>query len=53
MEWIPIKKKEVEFLQYLKQTFKTLSEEKKKMILTGDFNVNLMLIYSAFTKTEM
>ena len=29
-------------MQYLKQTFKTLSKEKEKVILTRDFNVNLL-----------
>ena len=35
-----LKQKEAEFLQYLKQTFKTLSKENKKVILTADFNRN-------------
>ena len=36
------KKKWSEFLWCLKQTFKILSREKGKVILTGDFNVNLL-----------
>ena len=33
-----------EFLQYLKQTLKTLPKEKKKVILTSDFKVNLLTL---------
>ena len=36
------KQKDTDFLQYLKQTFKTLSKENKKVILTGELNINLL-----------
>ena len=36
------KQKDTDFLQYLKQTFKTLSKKKKKVILTGELNINLL-----------
>ena len=38
------KQTDVEFLQYLKQSFKTLPKEKNKVILTGDFKVNLLTL---------
>ena len=31
-----------EFLNYLKQTLRAIDKEKKKVILTGDFNLNLL-----------
>ena len=34
--------KDTEFLNYMKQTLKTIDQEKKKVILTGDFNFNLL-----------
>ena len=30
------------FLQYVKETFKIIKKENKKIILTGDFNFNLL-----------
>ena len=36
------KQKDTEFLWYLKQTLKALSKENKKVILTGDLNINLL-----------
>ena len=34
--------KDGEFLNYLKQTLRAIDKEKKKVILTGDFNLNLL-----------
>ena len=36
------RQKDTEFLNYMKQTLKTIDQEKKKVILTGDFNFNLL-----------
>ena len=36
------KQKDTEFLRYLKQTLNALSKENKKVILTGDLNINLL-----------
>ena len=34
------KQKDKEFLQYLSNTLKKIKKKKKKIILTGDFNLN-------------
>ena len=36
------KQKDKEFLQYLSNTLKTIKKGEKKIILTGDFNLNLL-----------
>ena len=36
------KQKDTKFLWQLKETLKTLSKENKKVILTGDLNINLL-----------
>ena len=36
------KQKDKEFLQYLSNTLNKVKMEKKKIILTGDFNLNLL-----------
>ena len=36
------KQKDTQFLWQLKETLKTLSKENKKVILTGDLNINLL-----------
>ena len=36
------KQNDTAFLQYLKETFKIIKKENKKIILTGDFNFNLL-----------